>query len=83
MVAKAARYMWNHQKIGISFFWTFAPKNIAEEQQLNDDIYGSVEEQMAVILIVSKQLEIRESLLEQQEKSLPVDIFTGPDTSAS
>ena len=62
-----------------------AQLTIAEEQQLNmveyDDIYGSVEEQIDVIVILSKQLEVRESLLEQKDQSLPVDNFTGPDTS--
>ena len=48
-----------------------------------DDIYGSGEEKMAGILILTKQLEVKKSLLEQQEWSLPVDNFTGPDTSAS
>ena len=62
-----------------------AQLTITEEEQLTlvkyDDIYGSVEEQMAGILILTKQLEVREILLEQQDKSLLVDNFTGPHTS--
>ena len=53
-----------------------AQLTIAEEQQLimikYDDIYGSVEEQMYIILILTKQLDVRDSLLGQQDQSLPV-----------
>ena len=37
--------------------------------------------EVAVILILTKQFEVREGLLNQQDKSLPVDNFAGPNSS--
>ena len=43
-----------------------------------DHIYGSVEEQRGVILILARLLDIREEMLEEREGRLPVGLNTGP-----
>ena len=45
------------------------------------DIFGSVDEQLIVIRILSRLLELRQDLLDNQD-SLPVDTSTGPNISA-
>ena len=60
-----------------------AQLSIAEEVQAGlssyEDIYGSVDVQIAVILILTRLLDVRKGLLEQPDNSLPVDFHTGPD----
>ena len=60
-----------------------AQLSIAEEVQAGlssyEDIYGPVEDQLSVIMILTRLLDIRKGLLEQQDTSLPVDFHTGPN----
>ena len=46
-----------------------------------EDIFGSVDQQLIVIGILSRLMELREELLDKQN-SLPVDSSTGPNISA-
>ena len=58
---------------------------IAEEETTNfaknNDIYGSVEEQLNMVRILSRLLDIREDLLNNKD-SFPVNLITGPNISA-
>ena len=58
---------------------------IAEEETTNfaknNDIYGSVEEQLNMVRILSRLLDIREDLLNNKD-SLVVNLITGPNISA-
>ena len=45
------------------------------------DIFGSFEEKLNVIMILSRLLEIRQDLLDDKDR-LTVNLITGPDSSA-
>ena len=52
-------------------------ETMAATRAENQQIYGSLEEQRGVILILARLLDIQEEVLEERESSLPVGT-TGP-----